>query len=218
MSNFPVSQPEAFAGSFPAPPDTLGQAKKRMALSEALAGAFNASPAVPGQYKSRETFKWLVETDNKPAWWPSFLKIRERFPHFKNWKIWSLIAWETMPAPMKDPPALKEFAASINTSVRTLWNYRNKTWGDKTTVGEAIVVVRESSTWHAREEVMKALITVAKRPDPKAHPDRKMFLEMTGDYPPRLPPEPDAAIDETFKKRLEQIYQDDGDIIDLPAG
>jgi len=212
-----AGQPEAFAGSFPASHDTLGQAKRRMALSEAFAGAFNASPAVQGQSKSRETFKWLIETDNKPAWWPDFDEIREEFPHFKKWEIWSLIAWASMHAGLRDPRTLQEFADSINTSTRTLLTYRTKTWGDKPTVDEAIATVKSGSMWHRRRKVLTALGDVAEMPDPKAHPDRKMFLEMTGDYPARPRPEPDLTIDETFTKRLEQIYQDDGDIIDLPA-
>ena len=195
MSDFPITQPEAFAGSFPASPDT------------------------PGQRESRATLLQLLDAPEKPAWWQDYLAIREAFPHFKNWRIYVYIAWAGQPAAARQPRSVQELAEHVlGCSDRAVRNWRDASYGDKADIAEAIAWVQAAPLLRSRRDYFDTLDFMAKQRDARNFNYLKLALEMTGDYPARVRPEPDVTIDVTFKKRLEQIYQDDGDIIDLPAG
>lgn len=150
-------------------------------------GAFPASPATPGQAQSRLAWRDIQAAEKKPAWWQDYLAIREAFPHFRNWRIWVYIAWAGQPAAGREPRTIEEFAPRVlGCSSRVVRNWRAKSWGDDLpTVEEAIAWCQAAPLLRHRRDVYEALAEVARRADPKAHNDRKMFLEMTGDYRPK---------------------------------
>ena len=177
MSDFPVSQPEAFAGSFPAPPDT------------------------PGQRESRATLLQLLDAPEKPAWWQDYLAIREAFPHFRNWRIYVYIAWAGQPAAARQPRSVQELAEQVlGCSDRAVRNWREASYGDKADIAEAIAWVQASPLLRTRREIYDALAASAVIVGPKGHNDRKLALEMLGDYRPRG----DKAPDEDERERQEQ--------------
>lgn len=153
---------------------------------------FPASPATPGQAASRAGYRDLQAAPQKPAWWADFLAIRERFPHFRNWRIWVYIAWAGQPAASRDPRTLEELAERVlGCTSRVVRKWRAADWGDLPGVDDAVAWVQAAPLMAHRRDVYEALVTVAKMPDPKAHNDRKMFLEMTKDYCPRGVNDPD---------------------------
>jgi hypothetical protein len=161
---------------------------------EASSGAFPASPITPGQPQSRLSWRVLQTAAEKPAWWQDYLAIREAFPHFRNWRIWVYIAWAGQPVGSRTPATLEVFAPTVlGCSSRVVRKWREKTWGENPTMEEAIAWVQAAPLLAHRRDVFDALAAVAKLHDPKAHNDRKMFLEMTGDYRPRGVNSPDDA-------------------------
>lgn len=149
------------------------------------AGAFPASPATPGQAESRASWRELQASEKKPAWWSDFLLIREQFPHFRNWRIWVYIAWAGSPAATRTPRTLEELAAGVlGCSSRVVRKWRAASWGDKPGVDDAVAWVQAAPLMAHRRDVYEALVTVAKMADPKAHQDRRLFLELSGDYKP----------------------------------
>lgn len=149
-------------------------------------GAFPASPVTPGQARSRTVWAALQASESKPAWWQDYLAIREAFPHFKNWRIWVYIAWAGQPAGERSPKTLEEFAPLVlGCSSRVVRGWRAKSWGeDLASVDEAIAWVQAAPLLRHRRDIYEALVSVAKTHDAKAHNDRKLALELLGDYRP----------------------------------
>lgn len=172
---------------------------------------FPASPATPGQAQSRAAWRELQMTGPKPAWWSDFLSIREAFPHFKNWRVWVYIAWAGQPAAGRDPRTVEELAENIlGCTSRVVRKWRAADWGDKPGVDDAVAWVQAAPLLAHRRDIYEALVTVAKSPDPKAHQDRKLALEMMGDYkaPPKSQADDAADPDEAFLRALEKVYSD----------
>jgi hypothetical protein len=68
-----------------------------------------------------------------------------------------------------------------------------------------------------RRDVFEALVTVARQKDPKAHPDRRLLLEMTGDYKPRQAVEQSGPGGGPIEfKRAEELSDDE--LATLAAG
>lgn len=150
---------------------------------EAFAGSFPASPNTPGQATSRIKLLELLKNPEKPEWWNDYLELREEFPHFKNWRIYAYIAWASMEE-FRQPKTKEEFAKIIGNSSRAIRKWEEYNWGEGKNIKDAIAFLKNSTLFKYRRSVLQALADVAKRPDPKAHNDRKLFLEMTGDYRP----------------------------------
>lgn len=174
-------------------------------------GAFPASPATPGQAVSRASWRELQAQADKPAWWSDYLAIREAFPHFKNWRIWVYIAWAGQPATSRDPRTLEELAETVlGCTSRVVRKWRAADWGDRPSVDEAVAWVQAGPLLRHRRDIYEALVAVARTPDPKAHNDRKLALEMMGDYkaPPKNQNNDGIDPDEAFLRALEQVYSD----------
>ena len=184
MSDFPATQPEAFAGSFPAPPDT------------------------PGQRESRATLLQLLDAPEKPAWWQDYLAIREAFPHFRNWRIYVYIAWAGQPAVARQPRSVQELAAHVlGCSDRAVRNWQAASYGDKPDIAEAIAWVQASPLLRARREIYDALAASAVIIGPKGHNDRKLALEMLGDYRPKGESDPGHAERQRLDGWLEELTE-----------
>jgi hypothetical protein len=149
---------------------------------------FPASPATQGQQISRGAYRQLLALpkEEQYGWWNDYLAIREQFPHFRNWRIWVYIAWAGQPLKGRKPATKQELAEHVlGCSVRAIWKWEQKSYADLPGVPDAIAWVQASPLLRHRRDVYEALIAVATQPDAKGHNDRKLFLEMTGDYRPR---------------------------------
>lgn len=160
----------------------------RRVTGEAIAidsGAFPASPATPGQVASRASWRELQAASTKPVWWSDYLAIREVFPHFKNWRIWVYIAWAGQPVTGRKPRTVEELAETVlGCTSRVVRKWRAADWGDKPGVDEAVAWVQAAPLLAHRRDIYEALVSVAKTPDAKGHQDRKLALELLGDYRP----------------------------------
>lgn len=151
-----------------------------------MTSTFPAPAHIQGQQTSRAAWRDIQAAPDKPAWWQDYLTIREQFPHFKNWRVWVYIAWAGQPAAGREPKTLEEFAPQVlGCSSRVVRKWRERNWGGLPTIEEAIAWVQAAPLLQYRRDIYEALIAVARTPDAKAHQDRRLALEMLGDYRPR---------------------------------
>lgn len=171
---------------FTASDNLPGQAQSRaskLQLDDLLA-ARQAQPDAGWQVASAEPVAWeamyrdLLEekiTASKPD---GSVKLVARW----DWRKALYIAWSCVPTSKRWPKhevQLIELLGLANTTTIRRWKYGDPeiedriAAGPKKLLGDHIV------------DVLEALVKVATQPDAKAHQDRKLFLEMTGQYKPR---------------------------------
>ena len=142
--------------------------------------AFPATVQTPGQRESRESYALLLKRKTKPLWWEDYLELRARG---LDWRKAAYVAWASAPTRARWPKTLEQLATDVLglRSDRTIrkWKENNPDLEDMITLVQIAPMLRH------RRDVIDALVAVAVRKDPEAHRDRKLFLEMTGDYKPR---------------------------------
>ena len=117
---------------------------------------------------------------NRQAWWEDFNRLMELgWP----WRVATYIAWASSPKKGRKPAKLAELATEVLglTGPRQIYNWRKQYAG----IDATVAMLQAASLWDHRRDVLEALVDSASDPDYKHHPDRKLFLEMTGDYTPR---------------------------------
>jgi hypothetical protein len=181
---------------------------------------FPAAATVPGQAQSRISFNSLQAHAGDFAWWNDFQNLRAQFPHFSNWRIWVYIAWLGMPASQRQPATEEELAEKVlGCTPRSLRNWKKRDWGeDYPTLDEAVAWAQASPLLRARREIYDTLAAVAVLKDPRAHQDRKLALELLGDYVSRQKLEADVDMPHlsiVLTDLLDRVYGDseenDGD-------
>jgi hypothetical protein len=147
--------------------------------------AFPASAKTPGQRKSRTAYQRFSEQLDSYPWMEEYLELRQMELRGRklDWRKAVYVAWASMPTPRRQPETQDELA----TQVLGLSSYRTiSRWKKKYPELEELVAERQAAPLlKYRADVFEALGQVARMPDPKAHRDRKLFLEMSGDYSPR---------------------------------
>jgi len=99
------------------------------------------------------------------------------------WRQAVYMIWSSLPKNARQPRTQGELATDVLglTSDRAI-----REWKDKNPAIEArIAKLAASALGKARTEIYRALIHAASNPDPRAHSDRKLALEMMGDYVPK---------------------------------
>jgi len=99
------------------------------------------------------------------------------------WRQAVLMLWEAQPARARTPKTQIELAVNVLglTSDRVISGWRQ----DNPAMAARIARLTVSAVGKARAEVIAALVEAASDPNPRSHADRKMVLEMTGDYVPK---------------------------------
>lgn len=141
---------------------------------------FPANPGVPGQQQSRRAYRDLLAEMTDAAWWLDYLELVERG---WDWRKAVYIAWEASPVHGRTPSTQCELATQVlglasDRVIRT-WREKNPEMQDE------IVRMQAAPLLKHRRDIYDALVAVASDPDPKSHQDRKLALEMLGDYRPR---------------------------------
>ena len=138
--------------------------------------AFPASAATPGQVESRNAYQVFVESEPRPVWWDDYLALRSEG---WDWRKSAYIAWASSAVVLRWPKTQAELATTVLglRSDRTI-----QKWREDGRIDERVAKLQVEPLLKHRRDVIDALITSAMSPDPKSHPDRKMFLEITGDY------------------------------------
>ena len=145
--------------------------------------------------ESKLLFKTL---DEPPAWFQGFQALLEGgWP----WRIATYIAWSSTPKKLRWPKTQKELAEKI-LGLRTqrqisYWRCHIPA------VKAAILAISVAPMLEYRADVIHALIQSAIIPQPENSKDRKLFLEITGDYTPaRRPP---AESSKSFRSGISQL-------------
>ena len=167
---------------------------------------FPAGPDVPGQAESRaarmELERWLTEQTELPAWFALWEElVSERAPLVGrdgelllnvrgevrtrrrwDWRKALYIAWSSVPKSKREPKTLEQFVALLGlSSSGTIRNWRAHDPG----IAERIAALPKTLLMDHVVDVYDALVTVATMHDPRAFNDRRLFLELAGQYAPK---------------------------------
>jgi len=163
---------------------------------------FVVSLALPGQAESRASKAMLdalltkaAADDGLPEWHEMYQDLlQERAPlldgHGRptkrtrprwDWRKACYIAWKATPRDKRWPKFEKELASLLglaNTATIRKWREADPEIDERISRLPAEMLLDHVSA------VFTALVTVAKDPDPKSFQDRRLFLEITGNYRP----------------------------------
>lgn len=127
---------------------------------------------------ARSAFDRLEE---RPEWFRRYDELRSSG---WSWRVAAYIAWASSPRKSRWPRSQEELATEVLglTSDRQIWTWRQK----NPSIDETVAILQAAPLFEHRADIFRALIESASSPDYKAHQDRKIALEMLGDYVPRL--------------------------------
>lgn len=125
-----------------------------------------------------ETARQLFD-DQKFPWMDEYKKLREGG---WDWRVAAYIAWASSPkgsrAPKSQDELAREHLGLMSDRAISTWRRKNPA------IDEMVAVLQSAPLWEHRADVYEALIEMAKEKDYKSHNDRKLFLELIGDYLP----------------------------------
>lgn len=156
------------------------------------ATAFKAPDSAPGQPESRTAFSRL-KNDAKAkeqSWWTEFEELLDQG---WDWRRAAFIAWLASPIKDRWPEHQEELAVEV-LGLRhdtVLWRWRR----DNPQIDRTVAKLQAAPLLRHRRDIYEALVTSATDPDPRSHPDRRMALEMLGDYTPRSKVQAEVDID-----------------------
>mgnify|MGYP006952625796 CR=1 FL=1 len=98
------------------------------------------------------------------------------------WRVSAYMAWAASPRNTRTPKTQDELARMHLglTSDRAINTWRRK----NPAIDQMVAVLQSAPLWSHRAEIYDALIRVATSPEYKGHNDRKLALELLGDYLP----------------------------------
>jgi len=173
-------------------------------ISEAAASGFG------------ERIEQMQAAHQAPEWLADYLTLREQgWP----WRVGCYIAWASSPKIGRWPETLQELATDILglTSPRVIYTWRRK----YNSIDTVVMMMQSKPLWDHRKEVLTALVAVAIQPDYKSFNDRKLFLEITGDYTPKSQMQIgelgcDVDLSQLSDADLERIAGELGDMLKQP--
>lgn len=120
----------------------------------------------------------LGNSESLPEWYEEYLKMTQKgWP----WRVAAYIAWASMPKQQRKPKTQIEFATNV---LGLSTDRQIIKWKVRPAVMEMISKLQVAPMLQHRADVFEALIQSATDPDYKSHADRKLYLEITGDYIP----------------------------------
>lgn len=122
----------------------------------------------------------LVSESEHPGWFETYENLlAAKWP----WRVACYIAWAASPKIGRWPETQAKLASEVlglgSDRAITTWRKRNPA------IDDVIGMLQAAPLMEHRADVLMALARSASNPDHKNNPDRKVFLEMTGDYQPR---------------------------------
>lgn len=168
---------------------------------------FPASEKVPGQGESRRAYQDFIQALDAFVWWQDYRELRELG---WDWRKAAFIAWAASPIATREPATQDELAVQVlglsSDRVIRKWRIKFPEMDDQIAVMQAAPLLRH------RRDVFDALAESAATKDYHNHADRKLFLEMTGDYSRNqakdLAEEPTAP--EYIQQMIEKVYGGQG--------
>jgi len=141
---------------------------------------FPASGNTPGQTQSRRNYEEIVDRLSSFAWYQEY---QELIAQGWDYRKAIYIAWEASPGVGREPATQYELATQVLglTDDRTIRKWKSK----QPEIETAIVELAAAPLLRHRRDIYMALIDSATNPAPANHSDRKLALEMLGDYVPK---------------------------------
>src|SRR3990172_6309321 len=154
--------------------------KTRTKKTDDSTTAFPAPLQTPGQAESRKAYERFTAKSAACPWWDDYMRLRDEG---YTWRVAVYIAWASSPARDRWPATQQELAEQFLglRSDRTIRKWR----GLNPKIDERVITAQAEPLLRYRRDVFEALVEMAAMRDPTAHGDRKLFLQMTGDYRPR---------------------------------
>jgi len=123
-----------------------------------------------------ETARGIFEVNGDLKYAGEYLRLRERG---WDWRVAAYIAWASSPQP-RVPKTQHELATQFLglTSDRVISEWKK----NNPQIEEMIGVMQSAPLYEYRAEIYQALIQSAIKPEYKGHNDRKLALELMGDY------------------------------------
>lgn len=122
----------------------------------------------------------LGQEERAPEWMEQYQQLLNAgWP----WRVACYIAWAASPKKTRWPKTQEELATEVLglTGDRQIGTWRKK----NPAIDEVIAVLQAAPLMAHRADVMQALADAASDPDHRNNPDRKLYLELIGDYVPR---------------------------------
>lgn len=141
-----------------------------------------AMPAEEARLRSEASRKALENMYGKmgaPRWLDDYLELcKGGWP----WRVAAYIAWASTPKGSREPKTQNELARihlglSSDRAINT-WRRKNPA------IDEKVRMMQAGPLFKHRAEIFTALAAVAVKPEYKSHNDRKLALELMGDYMP----------------------------------
>ncbi len=209
---------EGIDEGFTTPASVPGQAESRASRQrlEALLDARRAKPELKWEEAKAEPVAWEamyrdlleerveVKREDKPS----------RFVPRWDWRKALYIAWSCVPSAQRWPRfevELIELLGITNTATIRKWKAADPEIEERISAGPKKLLGGHVA------DVLNALVRVATDPTPQAHQDRKLFLEMTGQYDPKgtlnlraavAMGEIDEMLDDDEQKAVEQVLKE----------
>jgi hypothetical protein len=114
-----------------------------------------------------------------PRWIDDYLELcKGGWP----WRVAAYIAWASTPRGSREPKTQDDLARNHLglTSDRAINTWRKK----NPAIDEMVRMMQAGPLFKHRAEIYTALVAVAVKPEYKSHNDRKLALELMGDYMP----------------------------------
>ena len=150
-------------------------------MMPSLPGMEGALNPVDGAQLKTDAARRVFEV--MPEWGPWMEDYYSLVAEGWTWRQAVYIVWASLPKSSRIPGSQGELARQVLglTSDRVI-----RDWRERNPMLDARVArMTAGALARARAEIYQALITAATSPDPRAHSDRKLALEMLGDYMPR---------------------------------
>lgn len=139
-------------------------------LSEAARIAFEGHPE-----------KTFFGENKAKRWFEDYLRLKELgYP----WRVAVWISWAASPKKDRWPKTQEELATQVLglSSDRAVGNWRKK----YSTIDAVVATLQAAPLIDHRRDIFEALAESAADPDHRHNPDRKLALEMTGDFVPHM--------------------------------
>lgn len=134
------------------------------------------------------------------GWFDDYLKLIEQgWP----WRVACYIAWASSPKIDRWPKSIKALAEDVLglNGPRVIFTWREK----YPAINSIVAMMQATPLWEHRRDVIEALVTMASEKNYKSFNDRKLFLELIGDYVPKSKLE----LEKSGKKDISDLSDDE---------
>jgi hypothetical protein len=142
-----------------------------------MEGALN--PLDEAQIKSAKARAIFEASEDATPWMDDYWEL---IGEGWSWRQATYMLWAALPKNGRKPPTQSELAIEVLGlgSDRVI-----RDWKENPAFDARVLKLVSKALAHARPEIYQALIEAATNPNPRAHADRKLALEMLGDYIPK---------------------------------